>query len=143
MSSAEVARPRAGTPKLDFFVPHPHLGDEINRNICQSEIEGGVLLDDLPVGAMLEVQTRHHTYTVENRGDRHVLIAGHPEYCPDPVLVAFHGSTWGKSMIKLYFIGRGMRMEFRHPMHGIVRTSKVEEIREVPPQSGGLRRMAG
>ena len=30
-----------------MFRPHANLGDEINRNIVQSEIEGGVFLSDL------------------------------------------------------------------------------------------------
>ena len=69
-------------------------------------------------------------YRIENRGDGEVLISGHPEICPDPVLVSFHGSTWGTPMLKLRFIGREMNMEFSHPERGIVRTSRVREIRE-------------
>jgi hypothetical protein len=59
-----------------------------------------------------------------------VLISGHPEICPEPVLVNFHGSTWGTPMLKVRFIGREMRMEFFHPVKGIVRTSRVRDIRE-------------
>ena len=121
----------ANAPKLDFFVPHPNLDDKINRNICRSEIEGGVFLKDLPLGAVLEIETKHHTYVLENRGDNQVLLAGHPKYCPDPVEVKVHGATWGKSMIKMHFIGRSMCLEFRHPTHGVIRTSKVQEIREL------------
>jgi hypothetical protein len=33
-------------------------------------------------------------------------------------------------MLKLRFIGRDMSMEFRHPEQGIVRTSRVRDIRE-------------
>ena len=46
-------------------------------------------------------------------------------------MVHLHGSTWGTPMIKMRFIGRGMGMEFGHPIFGIVRTSKVRQIREV------------
>jgi hypothetical protein len=42
------------------FIPHPNFSDEVNRNIVQSEIEGGVYLDDLSEGAVLEVETQHH-----------------------------------------------------------------------------------
>jgi hypothetical protein len=42
-------------PKL--FMPHPNLSDEVNRNIAQSEIEGGVYLDNLSDGEVLEVET--------------------------------------------------------------------------------------
>lgn len=132
-------------PSSDFFRPHPNLDSAINSAICRSEIEGGVSLDGLPVGAVLEVETRYHLYDLENRGDGQVLISGHPEYCPQPVLVKVHGSTWGGSMIRMRFIGRGMKLEFRHPTRGVVRTSRIQEIRELPgaPHSAaGFERQA-
>jgi hypothetical protein len=117
-------------PLTEPFRPHPNFDDAINRAICQSEIEGGVSLDELPMGAVLDVQTANTLYRIENRGDGEVLISGHPEICPTPVLVSFQGSTWGTPMLKLRFIGREMRMEFHHPEHGIVRTSRVQDVRE-------------
>ncbi len=122
-------RPYPTEPQL--FVPHPHLSDEINRNICQSEIEGGVYLYHLPTGALLEVETQNRHYLLESQGNGKALIAGHPEFCPRPVLVDIHGSTWGGSMLKMGFVGRGMRLEFRHPAHGIIHTSLIREIREI------------
>jgi hypothetical protein len=123
--------------KVDLFMPHPNLGDEINRKIIQSEIEGGVLLDRVPVGTVLEMETRNRLYRIENCGNHEVLISGHPRYCPEPVLVHLNGSTWGRSLLKQSFIGRGMQLEFRHPEYGIVRTSKIREIRELPPETQG------
>jgi len=117
-------------PLTEPFRPHPNFDDGINRAICQSEIDGGVSLDELPVGAVLDVQTSNTLYRIENRGEGEVLISGHPEICPVPVLVGFHGSTWGTPMLKVRFIGRDMRMEFFHPQRGIVRTSRVRDIRE-------------
>ncbi len=117
-------------PQAEPFQPHPNFDDAINRAICQSEIEGGVSLDELPVGAVLDVQTANTLYRVENRGDGEVLISGHPEICPTPIQVVFYGSTWGTPMLKLRFIGRDMRMEFFHPEKGIVRTSRVRDIHE-------------
>lgn len=113
------------------FRPHPNFDDAINRAICQSEIEGGVSLNDLPVGTLLDVETANNSYRIETRGDGQVMISGHPEICPAPVLVNFHGSTWGSAMLKMGFIGREMSMEFRHPEKGLVRTSRVREIREL------------
>ncbi len=52
-------------------MPHPGLSDEVNRNIAQSEIEGGVHLDGLSEGAFLEVETQHHLYTIVNRTSGH------------------------------------------------------------------------
>jgi len=114
-----------------MFTPHPNLGDEVNGNIIQSEIEGGVSLGDLPPSTVLEIQTQHHRYTAVFLGESQVLISGHPEYCPEPVLVAIAGSTWGGSMLKLRYIGRGMHLEFCHPEYRTpIVTSRIQEVRE-------------
>jgi len=116
-----------------LFIPHPNFGDEVNRNIVQSEIEGGVFLEDLPSDAVLEIQTQNHCYTAVLLGDGSVLISGHPRYCPQPVQVAIAGSTWGGSMLKQRFVGRGMHLEFCHPEYRApIITSRIEEIRECP-----------
>ena len=103
----------------------------MNHNIVQSEIEGGVFLKDLPSTTVLEIQTQNHCYTAVLVDEGSVLISGHPEYCPQPVLVAIAGSTWGGSMLKRRFVGRGMHLEFRHPDYRTpIVTSRVKEIRE-------------
>jgi hypothetical protein len=114
-----------------FFAPHSNLSDEVNRNIVRSEIEGGVFLEDVPPSTVLQIQTMHHCYTAILLDSSRALISGHPEYCPRPVLVAIAGSTWGGSMLKLRFIGRGMHLEFRHPEYQTpIVTSPIREIRE-------------
>jgi hypothetical protein len=114
-----------------LFRPHPNLSDEVNRNFVQSEIEGGVFLNDLPPATVLEIQTQHHCYQVVLLGDNDALISGHPQYCPEPIRVAIAGSTWGGSMLKRRFVGRGMHLEFRHPnFQTPIVTSTVQEIRE-------------
>ena len=114
-----------------LFRPHPNLSDEVNRNIVQSEIEGGVRLKDLPPGSRLQVTTRNTCYQLLVLIGNMALITGHPLYCPRPVVVRIHGSTWGGSMLKLEFIGRGMHMEFVHPQYQLpIITSPIQEIRE-------------
>ena len=114
-----------------MFIPHPDLSDDVNANIVQSEIEGGVSLRDLPPSTVLEIQTQHHRYTAVFLGESQALISGHPEYCPEPVLVAIAGSTWGGSMLKLRYIGRGMHLEFCHPEYRTpIVTSRIQEVRE-------------
>lgn len=114
-----------------MFIPHPNLSDEVNSNIVQSEIEGGVSLGDLPPSTVLEIQTQHHRYTAVFLGESQALISGHPEYCPEPVLVAIAGSTWGGSMLKLRYIGCGMHLEFCHPEYRTpIVTSRIQEVRE-------------
>ena len=86
---------------------HPCFNDEVNRNIAQSEIEGGVHLDDISDGTVLEIETQHHSYRIVNRSGGEALISGHPNYCPEPVPVRIAGSTWGGSMLKLRSPGAG------------------------------------
>lgn len=113
-----------------MFQPHRNLSDEINRNIIQSEVEGGVYLRDLCHMATLEVTTQNTRYILVMERDGEAWIAGHPRFCPEPVLVHISGSNWGGSMLKMAFIGRGMHLEFRHPEYeGSVVTSEIKDIR--------------
>ena len=92
-----------------------------------------VALDELPIGASLTVETGHTTYQIENRGEGKVLISGHPEYCPEPVVVDFQGSVGGAALLKMWRIEPGMKMAFHHPKFGTVRTSRVRSIRQLAP----------
>lgn len=107
-----------------------HLDVGLNGHITQSEIEGGVFLGDVPPGCCLELETRNHTYHLIHQGGCRALIWGHPLLCPEPVEVAVLGSNWGGSLLKTAFVGRGMRLEFRHPSHNVVTTSSILSIRE-------------
>jgi len=119
-------------PLDNLFDPHPSLSDRVNHNIVQSEVEGGVYLENLPTHSALEIQTENRHYTVIHRGRGEVLIWGHPVYCPAPTPVSIAGSNWGGSMLKVGFIGRGMHLEFRHPEYRRpIVTSRICDIREV------------
>lgn len=117
-------------------IPHPHLGEQVNSNIIQSEIEGGVYLEDLPLEARLTVQTKNRTYTLVSHGNGLASISGHPEFCPHPVVVRISGSNWGGSMMKPAYLGCGMHLEFRHPAYEQpIITSMIVEIREISPET--------
>jgi len=95
-----------------------------------------VRLDDLLPGSRLQVTTRNTRYQLVVFIGNTVLITGHSLYCPRPVLVRIHGSTWGGSMLKVRFIGRGMCMEFAHPQFQTpILTSPIQEIRECLQQT--------
>jgi hypothetical protein len=115
-------------PDPILYEPNPHFDDRVNRNIIQSEIEGGVHMRDLTPGAVVSVQTLNHLYKVIVMGEDTALISGHPQFCPDPVEVRIHGSTWGGSMLRTRFLGRGMHMEFEHPVHKTIVTSRILDI---------------
>ena len=113
-------------------MPHPNLSDEVNHQIVQSEIEGGVFLPDLPPATVLQIETQHHCYTAVLLDNGSVLISGHPEFCPEPIAVAISGSTWGGSMLKRSFVGRGMRLESSQPGYRTpIVTSSIQDIREL------------
>src|SRR4051812_21510098 len=116
-----------------LFRPHPNLGDCVNGNIVQSEIEGGVYLKNLIPGTVLRVRTQNHAYTILYQGWDQAMISGHPVFCPEPVPVTIHGSTWGGSMLKARYIGRGMHLEFAHPNFEPIRTSVIVEVRAGEP----------
>ena len=111
-----------------LFRCHPNLDDTVNHNIVESEIEGGAFLDDLPAKTMLQIQTQHRWYTVVHCGQGEAWIWGHPTFCPEPLLVRIEGSSWGGSMLKIRFVGRGMHLEFRHPSYRTpIVTSRILE----------------
>lgn len=112
-----------------LFAARPNFSDEINRRIIQSEIEGGVYLGDLPGGSRLCVETENRSYELTVHDESTAYISGHPVFCPDPVLVSIHGSSWGGSMLKISYIGRGMHLEFHHPEYQTITTSRIVEVR--------------
>jgi hypothetical protein len=126
---------KATTPDPKPIMTHPNFSDEVNRDIVQSEIEGGVCLDDLPEGARLEVETQHRLYNILIRDRGKELIWGHPQYCPDPVAVRIAGSTWGGSMLKLRFMGEECAWNsgtpyFAPSKHHALWTSELQTARE-------------
>jgi len=122
---------RCQPPRL--FRPHPNLSDEVNRHLVQSQIEGGVRVEDLVPGSRLQVKTQNTCYRILILFGAMALITGHPLFCPRPVLITIHGSTWGGSMLKMRFIGRGMHLEFHHPDYSTpIVTSPIQEIQELP-----------
>ncbi len=109
------------------------LGAVLPAASTPAAVSNGVDIDELAIGARLEIETGHTTYTLENRGEGKVVISGHPEYCPEPVLVDFQGSVGGAALLKMWHIELGLKMAFRHPQLGMVRTSRVRSIRVLQP----------
>jgi hypothetical protein len=94
----------------------------------------GVDLDELPIGAVLEIETGHTTYRLENKGDGGALLSGHPKYCPEPTVVQIQGSLGPSGELKWRFLQRGLKMAFLPPEHGIVRTSGIKSLRRIKPE---------
>jgi hypothetical protein len=117
---------------------NPSILRGINSPVRQDRAEDGVDLEELPIGAILEIETGHTTYRLENLGNGSAIVSGHPKYCPEPITVEVHGSiaTAGgvaeaSGQLRWHFLGIGRRMVFLPPDHGVIRTSAIRAIRPV------------
>lgn len=116
------------------FVPGPNLDDEahVDQETTRPESDDGIYFDRLADGAVLELETRHHRYTLVKRASGQALISGHPDLCPEPILVGILGSTGRASILKVGFIGRGRHLMFNHPAHRTaIGTSRILHLRQV------------
>jgi hypothetical protein len=93
--------------------------------------DDGVYLDELEPGAVIELETKNHRYTVEKRSTGETRISGHPTLCPTPLAVQIGGSRSSEQGLRRGFIGRGMHLVFEHPQQGTVSTSGILEIRRI------------
>lgn len=100
------------------------LGPEITRRIEEQKRLGGINVSILEPGTRIEVQTLNSLYKLEVLDDGLVRMQG-GNYLPEPVEGEFKGSTWGTSLLKQHWIGKGMKMEFAHG-EKILTTSIVE-----------------
>jgi hypothetical protein len=101
--------------------------------LLDADTPEGVDLDDLPLGAVLEIETSHNRYLLENRGEGKVVLSGHPEFCPEPILLKFHGSVGGAALVKARWVEPGLKMAFEHPQFGTLRTSRVRSVHLAAP----------
>ena len=107
---------------------HPNLSDQINKNLSQSEKDGGVWLKDVPSNCGIEAHTKNTVYQIRRLGEGWE-IKGNLTYCPDWTPCKIHGSTWGGSMLKMGWIGIGMCLEFSTPRHPrAITTSFIREV---------------
>jgi len=83
----------------------------------------------LLIGLCSLAAAQNRSYTIVHRGEGEALICGHPEFCPEPTQVQIQGCTWGGSMLKMLFLGRGMHLEFEHPLYRKILTSRILDIR--------------
>lgn len=93
----------------------------------------GCYLNDLADGAIVGIETQYHHYKLIKRAATHVLISGHPTFCPEPIEVEIEGSTVILSPLMPIpgFIGSGMYLIFKHPLFGTVTTSRIREIHKL------------
>ena len=112
---------------MDPYKDHPNLSPEINHAFRKSELDGGIWFKELPIGSVVEVQTKHTLYIIERRLDGD-YIQGNLKYCPEPIKCRIAGSTWGGSMLKVGWIGIDMLLEFSVGDFSIT-TSIIKDVR--------------
>lgn len=117
---------------------HKNLSNEINKNLVESEQLGGFYVNELSPAEIIKARTRNSIYTIR-RGPESHEIKSEPvtsstakrtvSHFPDWTPCVVHGSTWGGSMLKIGFVGLGMRLEFSTAdMRGAIITSTIQEI---------------
>jgi hypothetical protein len=107
-----------------------------------AEVTGGVDLQGLGEGAVVEVSTLNSVYRIRVGEAGRVFVAGHPEHCPEMVeargvgAVMATGGTWDR------YVAPGMRMELRLGERRVF-TSRVVGVRVLGNEestSGGAMR---
>ena len=102
-------------------------------------IEHNVSVGLLPRGTRLILQTANRDYLIETCGELDVLIQGHPDYCPAPILVYVRGSRRRGSAPQPGLIRRGMPVDFWDGARGImITTSRVRRLRMLPRASASV-----
>ena len=111
---------------------HPNLSDQINANISQSEKDGGVDISKVMPGNLIAFRTRNTLYLLRREDDGSWMLKGNAVHCPNWIRCVPHGSTWGGSMIKAKFLGKGMQFECGLPPFKlspkILTTTAITEI---------------
>lgn len=89
--------------------PHPHLSDQINAAMAQSEKDGGIFTRDVPENSVVLVKTWNSLYTLAKRNGRWEGQGG--GMLQEAKAIHINGSTFGGSILKVGFIGVGMHLE--------------------------------
>lgn len=109
------------------------LGISLKKCIENVEQNKGLLLNEIPAGACVEVETEYSTYFIvpidQEKGL--IVLQGNGSHFRNATRCYLNGSTWGGSTIRSEWIGVGMYLEVRNPAggaHKIVTTSMVRKI---------------
>lgn len=83
---------------------------------------------NLPTGSAMEVHTNNNVYVVARDASGGVLVSGHPDYCPRPVIAQSIGSVLVDGSLSANHLATGARMTF--VLNGRrISTSRIVEIR--------------
>lgn len=116
-----------------IFKAHQPSTDAPPRGIAGLSVDsdGGIDLRQIPHGTVLEVQTKNTAYTLIPQPSGETLIWGHPEYCPEPTLVAKLGSAYLTGVFREDYLCPGLRLTFPHGIRRVC-TSRILSIQAKP-----------
>jgi hypothetical protein len=83
------------------------------------------------LGAKVEARTTNNVYRLAHIQPGLIEISGHPEYCPEPVLVPLGGTRWLDQSSKKSFLAPGMSLQFIDRSGRSVLTSRIQSIQVV------------
>lgn len=104
-----------------------NLGLEITSRIEEQKRLGGINTSCLDAGTRIEVETLNSVYKMELLGNGAIRVSG-GEHLADNTVGHFSGSTWGTSLLKQNWIGKGMRMEIVYG-NKVLSTSPVQRAK--------------
>lgn len=121
---------------LAFIYQSEAMNDSGNiRRVTQPAISalpvdtsGGIELAMVPMGTILEVETRNTTYTVIPQPQNQTIIWGHPEYCPDPILISGLGSACTTGHFREGYLCPNWRLSFPRGENRVA-TSPIVAVR--------------
>lgn len=88
-----------------------HLADIIQNILRRQEQKGGVKVSGLEIGTRLLVETHNSIYEIKYIGNNREVEVSGGMFGNEVVTGHFIGSTWGTALLKMDWIGEGMRME--------------------------------
>jgi hypothetical protein len=117
-----------------------HMDSAIVKLWKTQEKKGGINVSPLESGTLLIVETQNSFYEFVIIAGKECTVFGGTRRdgltrFPKPVKAVIHGSTWNGSILKVDWIGEGMRLEF-HTEKGRINTSPVKNLTiEAPDKS--------
>ena len=97
---------------------------DILERMKEQKARGGIELDKLPIGTIIEAHTRNTLYKITALGKGDFEVEG-GKYCPLPTVTRINGSTWGGTMIQVGWLGIDMHIEFFHFTTTAIKSLKV------------------
>ena len=89
--------------------------------------------NNMAPGSRVNVGTKHRLYEIECLGGNKIMISGHPDYCPTPVLAHLVGSVPADGGFEPNMIVPGSRMMFIIGERSPVTTSRVVNVKVEKP----------